>query len=92
MFWLVVHPASVLMIAVAVNTYILFPEESPMELVRRIWQVSEKAVIYSITDSMIYGNWLYTVVTSVFIPNWFCFWIITFSEGKSNKQIKEKNE
>lgn len=81
-----------LVIAVAVNTCILFPEESPKDLVYRVWQVSEKAVIYSITDSMIYGNWLFTVVTSLFIPNWFCFWIVTFSKKKIVQDNKEKND
>lgn len=92
MFWLLAHPASVLMIAVTVNTCILFPEESPKDLALRIWQVADKAVIYSITDSMIYGNWLYTVVTSVFVPNWFCYWIITFSGVKSVEEVKEKKD
>lgn len=62
-----------------------------MDLGHRIFQVSEKAVIYSITDLMIYGNWLYTVVISIFLPNWFCFWTVTFT-GKKIEDIKEKKK
>lgn len=79
------------MAAVSISTYVLFPEESPKTLSHRIWQVSEKAVVYSITDSMIYGNWLYTVVTSLFIPNWYCFWTVTFS-SKTIVDEKEKKD
>ncbi|XP_066253687.1 glycosylphosphatidylinositol anchor attachment 1 protein [Euwallacea similis] len=82
-FWLIVHPASVLFIIVLVNTVLIFNQEPIKELLLRALYATHQAVIYSIVDSMIYGNWLYTVVTSIFVPNWLCFWCVACSAAKT---------
>ncbi|KAG5900575.1 hypothetical protein JTB14_022880 [Gonioctena quinquepunctata] len=91
-FWLLVHPISVLSSVVLVNTYFLFSDEHPKEILTRSWDATQQSVTYSIVDSMIYGNWLYTVVTSIFIPNWLCFWIVTFGSGESAKDTSKEKE
>lgn len=74
------------------NVILMFPELTFKEVANRVWQVTENAVVYSITDSMIYGNWLFTVVTCIFIPNWLCLWIVSFGKCKNVTPIKQKKE
>ncbi|XP_018578205.1 glycosylphosphatidylinositol anchor attachment 1 protein [Anoplophora glabripennis] len=87
--WLAVHPLTVLVVVVLVNTYSMFPTESFKEILSRGWDASQQAVIYSIVDSMIYGNWLFSVVTSIFIPNWLCFWCISCSNIKPKNVVSQ---
>lgn len=87
--WLLAHPLTVLVAVVLVNTYLMFPMESPKEIFFRGLDASQQAVIYSIVDSMIYGNWLFSVVTSIFIPNWLCFWCISCSNVKPKDVVAE---
>lgn len=71
----------------------MFPNEEFRDILSRIWKVSEDTIIYSITDSMIYGNWMFTLVTSVFLSNWFCFWTVVFSTAEKKEEIaKEKKD
>ncbi|XP_030754522.1 glycosylphosphatidylinositol anchor attachment 1 protein [Sitophilus oryzae] len=79
LFWLIVHPATILFIVVLVNTKLMFKQEDAKEVLFRAVDATEQSILYSITDSMIYGNWLYTVVTSIFISNWLCFWCVACS-------------
>lgn len=84
-----IHPVLVLVIIVLINTYILFPDERFKEIFFRGLDATNQAIIYSIVDSIIYGNWLFSVVTCIFIPNWLCFWSIAFTtvEKQNNKII-----
>ncbi|CAG9813559.1 unnamed protein product [Phaedon cochleariae] len=93
-FWLFVHPVAILITVVLVNTYLMFPEESPKEIFHRGWDATHQSVIYSIVDSMIYGNWLYSVMTCIFVPNWLCFWIVAFSyvDVEQPEFAKEKKD
>lgn len=57
----------------------MFPDEGLKEVFFRGLDASHQAIIFSIVDSIIYGNWLYSVVTCILVPNWVCFWSIAFS-------------
>nr|XP_023017699.1 glycosylphosphatidylinositol anchor attachment 1 protein [Leptinotarsa decemlineata] len=92
LFWLFVHPMSVLSLVVLVNTYLLFSDEQPKEILTRSWDATQQSVIYGIVDSMIYGNWLYSVVTCILIPNWLCFWIVTFGNGGDSQEVSTKEK
>ncbi|XP_072387692.1 glycosylphosphatidylinositol anchor attachment 1 protein [Diabrotica undecimpunctata] len=91
LLWLLVHPITVLTAVVAVNSYLMFPEEGAKELLNRAWDATQKSILYGIVDSMIYGNWLYTVVTNIFLPNWLCFWIVSFSKQSSDTNKEKKD-
>lgn len=60
----------------------MFPGESLQENMHRAIAATKQAMIFGIVDNMIYGNWLYSVVTCVFLPNWLCFWCAAFYEPK----------
>ncbi|KAF7285673.1 hypothetical protein GWI33_010251 [Rhynchophorus ferrugineus] len=77
--WLIIHPMMVLFIVVLINTWMMFRQEDAKEIIIRAADAVQQAVLYSIADSMIYGNWLYNVVTTVLVSNWLCFWCITCS-------------
>lgn len=57
----------------------MFKQEEAKEIIIRAADALQQAVLYSIADSMIYGNWLYNVVSTVLVSNWLCFWCITCS-------------
>lgn len=78
-FWLFLHPLVVVFFVVLVNTVLMFSDEHWKEILRRNVEATQHAVIYSIVDSMIYGNWMFSVVTCIFLPNWMCFWCTTFA-------------
>lgn len=88
--WLLVHPLTVLTAVVLVNSYFMFPEEQIKEIIIRGWDATQKSVMYSIVDSMIYGNWLYIIAMYIFLPNWLCFWIVSFSSYKECEVGKNK--
>ncbi|KAJ8925394.1 hypothetical protein NQ315_009226 [Exocentrus adspersus] len=92
MLWLLAHPLVVLVAVVLANTYMMFPNESFKEKVYRSLDASQQAVIYSIVDSMIYGNWLFSVVTSIFIPNWLCFWCVAFSSTMPKNKVTDEKK
>lgn len=91
--WFLVHPGIVLFLVVFVNTCIMFPQDAPIELVLKALNATKQAVVYSVVDWMIYGNWLYAVVTIIFIPNWLCFWCIAVNRPviKGVCQVKKNN-
>ncbi|CAG9860436.1 unnamed protein product [Phyllotreta striolata] len=90
--WFLIHPLNILVCIVMINTYYLFPEENLDVILFRGWDATMQSIIFSIVDSMIYGNWLYGVITNIFIPNWLCFWIVSFSVFKEGETIKDSDK
>lgn len=78
--WLLVHPLVVLFGVVLVGTWTMFSQDSAKDVLYRSISAYQDAVLFSIVDSMIYGNWLYSVVGAIFVPNWLCFWVVAFSK------------
>ncbi|XP_050307434.1 glycosylphosphatidylinositol anchor attachment 1 protein [Anthonomus grandis grandis] len=90
--WVMVHPLLICFTAILCSTIVMFMQDSLKDILLKAVDATQQAVIYSIIDSMIYGNWLYTVVTMVFIPNWLCFWFVTSSKLPKNVLRKDKSE
>ncbi|CAH0551800.1 unnamed protein product [Brassicogethes aeneus] len=88
--WLCLHPLAILTTVVMINTYTMFRGEKLDEIFSRGLGATNQAIVFSIVDSMIYGNWLYTFVTSVLLPNWLCFWCVSFSVSKDNEKEEAK--
>ncbi|KAK9887887.1 hypothetical protein WA026_000191 [Henosepilachna vigintioctopunctata] len=87
--WLCVHPIVVLILTVTVNSYFVFSNEGIKAVLFRGIKSTQEALLYSILDSMIYGNWLFNITTAILIPNWLCFWILTFSPKPPSYEDKE---
>jgi len=82
LLWLAAHPLVVLTVTVIVYTFVSFLGEPFKENLNRGFAATQQAVVFSIVDSMIYSNWLYNVITCILVPNWLCFWCVTFGSGK----------
>jgi hypothetical protein len=39
----------------------------------------------------VYGNWLYDVMTLVFLPSWLLFWVVLFPNNEVGKKKLKKN-
>lgn len=77
--WILLHPFVTSYIVVMGYTYLNFPEESFLPLMFKVYHAIKQAFVFSIIDSMIYGNWFYNVTTTVMFPIWLLFWnIINF--------------
>ncbi|ERL95801.1 glycosylphosphatidylinositol anchor attachment 1 protein-like [Dendroctonus ponderosae] len=79
--WLLVHPLVVLLGMVFIITCTMFSQDRAKDIVFRTIFAYRDAVLFSIVDSMIYGNWLYSVIGAIFIPNWLCFWVVAFGNS-----------
>ncbi|XP_053596120.1 glycosylphosphatidylinositol anchor attachment 1 protein [Microplitis demolitor] len=69
-FWTLLHPFVIVSVIVMGYTYFHFSEDSIMEILEKGINASKKSFVFSIIDSMIYGNWLYNIGTSVLLPIW----------------------
>ena len=57
-------------------TYMYFFSDSLPSILFRGYRATKQAFVFSIMDSMIYGNWLYDVTVFTMFPIWFIFWNI----------------
>ncbi|KAL4717697.1 hypothetical protein ACJJTC_000846 [Scirpophaga incertulas] len=73
---LILQPLCFLTLAMIVYSKILFPEESFLEMAGRGRDAAMQATMFSVVDSLIYGNWLFNVATSLLLPTWIIFWQI----------------
>lgn len=72
--WIVLHPFVASAIVVIGYTYLNFPTDPVVSLLVRSYRANKQALVFSIVDSMIYGNWFYNVTTAVMLPIWLLFW------------------
>lgn len=77
--WVIAHPVVVLILTVQIYTFVMFLSDNFEDNFYRGIGATKQAVVFGIVDSMIYGNWLFSVATSIFISNWLCFWILAFA-------------
>lgn len=71
----------------------MFPGETQKESFFRGFAATKQALVFGVVDSMIYGNWMYNVVTTIFLPNWVCLWYVAFSKSETiNSDNNSENE
>ncbi|CAK1543357.1 unnamed protein product [Leptosia nina] len=73
---LLLHPLVTLTACMMVYSRILFPEEAILGALSRGRDAAMQAIMFSIVDSLIYGNWLFNVATTVLLPTWIISWQI----------------
>lgn len=78
-FWILLHPFVLSNLVVMCYTYVNFPADSIPMLILRGYRAVKDAYVFSIIDSMIYGNWFYNVTIAVVLPIWLLFWNILCS-------------
>ncbi|KYN22789.1 PREDICTED: glycosylphosphatidylinositol anchor attachment 1 protein [Trachymyrmex cornetzi] len=77
--WIMLHPFISSAIVVMGYTYLNFPTDPIPSLFLRSYRANKQALVFSIVDSMIYGNWFYNVATAVMLPMWMLFWNVMHS-------------
>lgn len=82
-WWILLHPLVLLILTVGCVTIYNFPELSVISLLIKGYQSSQRALVYAIVDSYVYGNWVFTIATSVLLPNWLLFWVILGSKPEN---------
>ena len=70
------HPLSLIFGFCAFDTVWNFPDKSIMDLLSSSIDASIKAVMFSITDGYIYGNYAFVVGTVCLLPCWLLNWRI----------------
>ncbi|XP_046738972.1 glycosylphosphatidylinositol anchor attachment 1 protein isoform X1 [Diprion similis] len=78
--WILLHPLCLACTVVAVYTHFTFPDYTIIPLALKWIQASKQAIVFGIIDSMVYGNWLYSVTVCVLLPTWLTFWIVVTSK------------
>lgn len=73
---LLVHPLVAVSFSMIAYSKFLFPEEGFFGMLSRGSDAAMQATMFSIVDSMIYGNWLFNLSTAVILPIWIIFWQI----------------
>ncbi|RVE52116.1 hypothetical protein evm_003189 [Chilo suppressalis] len=73
---LLLQPLCCVTLCMIAYSHVLFPEENVLEMVSRGKDAAMQATMFAVVDSMIYGNWLFNVVTSLILPTWLLFWQI----------------
>ncbi|CAF4872885.1 unnamed protein product [Pieris macdunnoughi] len=71
---LLLHPLVILTVCMMVYSRVLFPEEPLLSALGRGRDAAMQAIMFSIVDSLIYGNWLFNVATTVLLPVWIISW------------------
>lgn len=72
----VAHPVVLTTVIVGGLTVMQFPEEGVYELGKRTMAATMNAVAYAVVDSIIYGNWLFTIACLAFFPIWNMLWSV----------------
>ncbi|KAJ4428966.1 hypothetical protein ANN_25962 [Periplaneta americana] len=90
LFWLLLHPLTLLTIVVMCNTALMFSEEPPAEILERGISATRHALVYAVVDSYIYANWVFPVTTAILLPNWLLFWVVLHS-SPHQEEIKKTN-
>lgn len=75
LMWLILHPLSLLTIAVFFSARSNFPEETLMPLLGRTSLAARTALLLAVVDSLVYGSWAFNVVTGTFLPSWLLLWM-----------------
>jgi len=70
------HPLSLIFGFCAFDTYWNFPDKSPLDFLNSSVDASIKAIMFSITDGFIYGNYAFVAGTVCLLPCWLLNWRI----------------
>nr|XP_022912699.1 glycosylphosphatidylinositol anchor attachment 1 protein [Onthophagus taurus] len=76
--WFMLHPFVLVNIIVTAYTFLMFPGDDFKENLTRAFAAIQHAMVYSIVDCIIYGNWLFSVICVTIVPTWFMFWHLSF--------------
>ncbi|EDX17195.1 GD16225 [Drosophila simulans] len=79
---LVMNPMMVVYVIVLAMTFYQFPELPVQKIMLRAATAAMDASAYGLIDSVIYGNWLYFVICTIFLPLWIICWTLSLSKRR----------
>lgn len=77
---LLVNPVVLLYLACALDTFRSFPENSISQLWSGSWEATKRALVFSVTDSYVYGNVNFILACLFLLPCWNIFWTLNNSQ------------
>ncbi|XP_037048828.1 glycosylphosphatidylinositol anchor attachment 1 protein [Bradysia coprophila] len=91
---IIYHPLLVTFASVLGVTVYTFHELPLPLLMERAFKATMNAITFSIVDSIIYGNWIFDLVTVIFVPVWIIFWTSLMCRQQDDVVVatKEKDE
>lgn len=93
--WILVHPFIAMVIIVMVYTFFMFPTMKFDEQIGMGVKAAKQALVFGIVDSIVYGNWVFNVACSIFLPTWLCMSCLVMSspyKAEDSKDCKKKVE
>lgn len=88
LYLLLLHPLTVVYSIVSVLTFRNFPELSVTENLIKSIKATFDAIVFSVVDLIVYGNWLFKAATLLFLSSWILFWCLLCTM-KSKSIIKK---
>lgn len=72
--YLMLQPLIVVSLVVLAMTFVQFPELTIKDVFKRSYKAMMDALTYAVVDSVIYGNFLFDLVSLVLFPAWIMLW------------------
>jgi len=91
---LAVNPFFLTMLTAAASTVTTFPDKDPLKLAVMSLDAGKRAVMYAVTDSLIFGNVNFNIAAVFLFPIWYLFWSLNFAAKSTldeNDKINEKS-
>lgn len=93
LFLLLCHPLSILFIFTVVDTYLNFSDLSLAALAIKSLKATQRAIMFSIVDAHVYGNWVFDVACICLVPIWLSLWFVLWHPlPPSQEQQENKNK
>ncbi|XP_001355319.1 glycosylphosphatidylinositol anchor attachment 1 protein [Drosophila pseudoobscura] len=86
------NPMVVVYLIVLCMSFYQFPELKLDKLLLRAATAAMDASAYGLIDCVIYGNWLYFVVSTVFLPLWILCWTLALSKRREIADYSDNEE
>ncbi|XP_017852048.1 glycosylphosphatidylinositol anchor attachment 1 protein [Drosophila busckii] len=87
---LLLNPLVIIYGIVLIMSFYQFPELTWQQLLLRAGTAAMDATTYALIDSVIYGNWLYFAVSTVFLPLWIICWTLALSRRRHLVTLQPK--
>lgn len=90
---LLVHPLVLLLLFVSFDTYLNFKDMEVDVLVKKSISATKRALMYSVVDAHVYGNWVFSLGALCLMPIWLILWFIVWhpvNNSKLKTDVKSK--
>uniref|UniRef100_A0A336MQS1 CSON005394 protein n=1 Tax=Culicoides sonorensis TaxID=179676 RepID=A0A336MQS1_CULSO len=90
--YLIIHPLFLVYLTVATLTLFQFSELNILSILHRAYTATLDGITYSVVDSVIYGNFIFALITLIFFPTWTMLFTTLSIDHKLDLNEKTKKE